>query len=62
LDVIDAFRDVDDAELQIQCDVFHDERHSDDEELTASAADSLDLNSHSDLFAAIYDRVPTPLD
>ena len=57
LDVIDKFRDVDDNELQIQCDVFHDEKHSDEEEL-ATTADCLDLNSHYDLFAAIYDRVP----
>ena len=56
LDVIDKFREVDDADLQIQCDVFYDEKHNDEEEL-ATASDCLDLNSHSDLFTAIYDRV-----
>ena len=56
LDVLDKFRELDDDDLQIQCDVFHDEKHSDDEDL-ATAADCLDLNSHSDLFAAIYNRV-----
>lgn len=56
LDVIDKFRDVDDVALQIQCDVFYDEKHNDEEEL-ASTSDCLDLNSHSDLFTAIYHRV-----
>jgi len=56
LEVIANLREVDDADLQIQCDVFDDEKHDDDEEL-AAASHCLDLNSHSDLFTAIYDRV-----
>jgi len=56
--VIEKFRELDDLDLQIQCDVFYDEKHNDDEELTAEAG-CLDLNSHSDLFTAIYDRVST---
>jgi len=59
LEVVDKFRDLDDVDLQIQCDVFHDERHNDDEELHASTAtaECVDLSSHSDLFTAIYGRV-----
>ena len=57
LEAIDKFRDVDDADLQIQCDVFHEEQHNDEEELSSMVSDCLDLNSHSELFAAIYDRV-----
>jgi len=55
--VIDKFHDVDDADLQIQCDVFYDERHNDEEEMTTASECHLDLNSHSELFNAIYDRV-----
>ena len=58
LDVIDKFREVDDADLQIQCDVFYDEKLNDEEELT-TASDGLDLSSHTDLFTAIYNRVYT---
>ena len=54
--MIDKFRDVDDADLQIQCDVFCDEKHDDEEEL-GTEAECPDLSSHSDLFNAIYDRV-----
>ena len=56
LDVIDRFRELDDDDLQIQCDVFDDEKHNDEEEF-GTAAECLDLNSHSDLFSAICDRV-----
>jgi len=58
LEVIERFRDIDDLDLQIQCDVFYDEKHNDEEEL-ASSSDccSLDLSSHSEIFTAIYQRV-----
>jgi len=59
LDVIDKFRDLDDGDLQIQCDVFYDEKHNDEEEL-ATTSNCLDLNSHSELFTAIYHQVGRP--
>jgi len=57
LEVLDKFRDVDDDDLQIQCDVFYDEQHSDEEELAALTSSCLDLNSHLDVFNAVYDQV-----
>ena len=47
----------DDPELQIQCDVFFEERLGDEEEWLASRPSGLDLDSHADVFNAILDKV-----
>ena len=54
--MLDKLREVDDRDLQIQCDVFFDEKQADEDEMSAAEA-GLDLNSHTDVFNAIYDRV-----
>lgn len=58
LETIDKFRDTTDEDLLIQCDVFFDEKLSDEEFLAQeSQSADIDLNNHCDVFNAIYERV-----
>ena len=57
LDIISRLRDIDDENLQIQCDVFCDEKLEDEEELAVlKQVDGIDLNSHTDVFNAIIEK------
>lgn len=57
LDLIHKLRDEDDEDLQIQCDVFEDEKHEDDEELSESTPEGLDITDHLKIFTAIFQKV-----
>lgn len=58
LETIDKFRDTTDDDLLIQCDVFFDEKLS-DEELLAQESQTAEINldNHCAVFNAIYERV-----
>ena len=56
--MIDKFRDVTDENLVIQCDVFFDEKQSDEDELsTKSQSVGININNHVEVFNAVYQRV-----
>ncbi|CAG2197982.1 Inverted formin-2 [Mytilus edulis] len=57
LDLIHKLRDEDDEDLQIQCDVFEDEKHEDDEELSEGTPEGLDITDHHKIFTAIFQKV-----
>ncbi|XP_062592916.1 inverted formin-2-like, partial [Saccostrea cucullata] len=62
LDMINNLRNEDDEDLIIQCDVFDDEKESDDEELAALNPACVDINDHKEVFNALYHKVyNTPL-
>ncbi|XP_012943896.1 protein diaphanous homolog 2, partial [Aplysia californica] len=62
LDIIPDLRNLNDKELDIQCDVFDDFKHDDDEELAASFTESVDVTNHKELFDVIFEKVyNTPL-
>ncbi|XP_041357353.1 inverted formin-2-like isoform X2 [Gigantopelta aegis] len=57
LDVIHCLQDELDEELAIQCEVFEDERHLDDDELESLMTTSLDINNHEVVFKAVLQKV-----
>lgn len=57
LDLIHNLRDEDDEDLQIQCDVFEDEKHEDEEELSENTPEGLDITDHHKIFTAIFQKV-----
>ena len=56
-DIIHNLRDEDDEDLQIQCDVFEDEKHEDDEELAEHTPEGVDITDHQKVFTAIFQKV-----
>ena len=56
-DIIHSLRDEDDEDLRIQCDVFEDEKHEDEEELAEITPDNVDITDHQKLFTAIFQKV-----
>ncbi|KAJ8298510.1 hypothetical protein KUTeg_025041, partial [Tegillarca granosa] len=50
LDLINNLRNEDDEDLIIQCDVFDDEKQSDDDEFALQNATGLDINDHKEVF------------
>ena len=56
LDLVDRFRDSEDEELLIQCDVFFDEKQNDDDELGLENQ-MIDINSHQQVFNAVFQKV-----
>ncbi|KAK0045993.1 inverted formin-2-like isoform X1, partial [Biomphalaria pfeifferi] len=57
LDVINCLRDENDGDLHVQLDVFEEELSADTEAMVESNKESIDINSHFDLFKAIYNKV-----
>ena len=57
MDLINNLRNEDDEDLIIQCDVFDDEKQSDDEELAALNPACVDINDHKEVFNALYQKV-----
>ena len=57
LDIINTMRDIDDDDVQVQCDVFYDEKQEDDEAMSMEKPNGLDLNSHNEVFNAIFQKV-----
>lgn len=57
LDLINNLRNEDDEDLIIQCDVFDDEKQSDDEELAVLNPACVDINDHKEVFNALYHKV-----
>ncbi|XP_078330126.1 inverted formin-2-like [Crassostrea virginica] len=62
LDLISDLRNIDDEKLIIQCDVFDENKHADDEEISALNPACVDINSHREVFNAVFHKVyDTPL-
>ncbi|XP_071086778.1 inverted formin-2-like isoform X2 [Haliotis cracherodii] len=57
LDLVHAMRDIDDDDLNIQCDVFDDEKHDDDEELAAMTSAALDISNPEEVFKVVLQKV-----
>ena len=57
LEVLNTLRDTDDEPLQLQCDVYYEEEHEDNELLSEDVADRLDITSHNDVFNALFNKV-----
>ena len=57
LDVLHTLRDSDDEELQIQCDIFFDEKQEDDDALYEDNPQGVDLSSHVDVFNTVFKKV-----
>ena len=57
LEVLNTLRDIDDEPLQLQCDVYYEEEHEDNELLSEDVAVGLDITSHNDVFNALYNKV-----
>ena len=53
---MDKFRDSEDEELLIQCDVFFDEKQNDDDDMGINN-EILDINSHHQVFNAVFQKV-----
>lgn len=60
LDLINNLRNEDDEDLIIQCDVFDEEKQSDDEEMAALNPACVDINDHKEVFNALYHKVRGP--
>ena len=57
LDLISDLRNIDDEKLIIQCDVFDENKHADDEEIVALNPACVDINSHREVFNAVFHKV-----
>lgn len=57
LDLINNLRNEDDEDLIIQCDVFDDEKQSDDDEFALQNATGLDINDHKEVFNVLFQKV-----
>ena len=60
--MINSMRDIDDDDIQVQCDVFYDEKQEDDESWSVEKPHGVDLNSHTDVFNAIFHKVKIPVE
>ncbi|GFR84521.1 inverted formin-2 [Elysia marginata] len=62
LDIIPLLRNENDKDLDIQCDVFEEFKHEDDEEMAATFSGNVDIGNHRQLFDVIFSKVyNTPL-
>lgn len=62
LDIIPILRNENDKDLDIQCDVFEEFKHEDDEEMAATFSGNVDIGNHRQLFDVIFSKVyNTPL-
>ncbi|XP_021344592.1 inverted formin-2-like isoform X2 [Mizuhopecten yessoensis] len=57
LDIINNLRNEDDDDLVIQCDVFDEEKQSDDDEYAELNPEIVNLNDHRDVFNAVLQKV-----
>ena len=57
LDILHSVRDNDDDELQMQCDIFLDEKQEDDDAFYENHPQGIDLSSHGDVFNTIFKKV-----
>ncbi|XP_033743499.1 LOW QUALITY PROTEIN: inverted formin-2-like [Pecten maximus] len=57
LDIINNLRNEDDDDLIIQCDVFDEEKQSDDDEYAELNPEIVNLNDHKDVFNAVFQKV-----
>ncbi|XP_069130922.1 inverted formin-2-like isoform X2 [Argopecten irradians] len=57
LDLINNLRNEDDDDLIIQCDVFDEEKQSDDDEYAELNPEIVNLNDHKDVFNAVFQKV-----
>lgn len=62
LDLVADLRNIDDEKVIIQCDVFDDEKQSDDDEIVKLNPGCVDINNHREVFNAVFHKVyNTPL-
>ena len=57
LDILPNLRNENDKDLDIQCDVFEEFKHEDDEEMAATFSGSVDIGNHRQLFDVIFSKV-----
>ena len=57
LDLINDLRNDDDEDLHIQCDVFDEEKQSDDDELAELNPECVNLNDTRQVFNAVFHKV-----
>ncbi|CAD5115891.1 DgyrCDS4826 [Dimorphilus gyrociliatus] len=55
--ILDDLRDIDDAELQVQINVYLDCQERDDEQRTGELSSGVDLSDHRDVFKAIMTKI-----
>lgn len=57
LDLVADLRNIDDEKVIIQCDVFDDEKQSDDDEIVKLTPGCVDINNHREVFNAVFHKV-----
>lgn len=57
LDLVSDLRNIDDEKVIIQCDVFDDEKQSDDDEIVKLTPGCVDINNHREVFNAVFHKV-----
>lgn len=57
LDLINNLRTEDDDDLIIQCDVFDEEKQSDDDAQAELNPECVNLNDHKEVFQAVFTKV-----
>ena len=57
MDILPNLRNENDKDLDIQCDVFEEFKHEDDEEMAATFSGSVDIGNHRQLFDVILSKV-----
>ncbi|XP_064607784.1 inverted formin-2-like isoform X2 [Liolophura sinensis] len=57
LDLIVDMRNEDDDDLNIQCDVFEEEKQCDDDTFASTHSSGIDITNHQDVFNAIFQKV-----
>ena len=57
LDLLPALRNLDDQELEIQCEVFDEFKQDDDDELALTLNEQVDVSNHREIFDVIFDKV-----
>ncbi|KAM9069879.1 inverted formin-2 isoform X1 [Sarcophilus harrisii] len=56
LDILSKLRDIEDADLLIQCDTFEEAKSEDDEELLR-IFDGIDMSNHQEVFSTLFNKV-----
>lgn len=57
LDLVADLRNIDDEKVIIQCEVFDDEKQSDDDEIVKLTPGCVDINNHREVFNAVFHKV-----
>ncbi len=57
MDFTCSYRDIDDDDVQVQLDVFQEDKHDDDEAVSAAHPAGIDINNHNQLFNALFQKV-----